>query len=147
MKTKKVKNYKKRKRVYTSLGILCNLIPLSVMVVLTTELAQRQDGSVIKMGIAGITVVAVNILWSMGKLKQLLGKRVFVLLVITVFLFMIRFIVDQMIIGLLACLVGSLGEEGFKRLADGCKEKLEEEKTSATSKKVLEDALSVYLKV
>lgn len=127
--TKKQPNYKRRERTFKTLGFLSNIAPIGVIIGLTTELARSDTpGLAINFGIAGLTVVVVGALTALGKIKDIVGNRIFFLALATIIMYVIQQVAAEMVIGLMSSLGGASLGTLFKQFELSSAKKLEEVK-------------------
>ena len=121
---KKKPNPDKRAKVYKGLAVTSTVMPLVVIGILTVEISQTTDpGTSVNFGIAGLTIIFIQTMTALGKLKSVLGNRVFVLALFTIITYLIRHVADQMFIALVASLVGTIAGNMFENLSQKNKAK------------------------
>lgn len=156
MKTKKQPNYKARKNWFMFGGIVSNVTPLGVFAVLGLDIynsapstealaaGMTSAGLTFNLGIAAITVIVITVLSYLGKVKDLLGNRAFVLCLLAVILYVVQYVAGQMLIGVMASLGGTVVGNVFSKLEASAKLKADKVETAEINANAMAKAMVNY---
>ena len=104
-----VKQLKTRKRVSEGIAFLLSVIPVSVVILSKWDLYTAQPAVAFKLGAGGIMVGAVILLAVLGRLK--IGSDVVVLVFTVVILWLLRTILDDLLLLSFVLLCGRVGDK------------------------------------